>query len=449
MVWSQSNSLERYLSWRLSLLILPILLIGAWLCYHFALPLWLAISAELILLLLCLNFINTIKNKIFKAFERANLHLEAINQEDFHQYAKAAFKQGKVGEFHQQLNLLSTNLQQQKSRYDQHIFLVYQLTSQLDTPVLVFNEKQQLSFANQAFYQLYKQPWQHYRHSSPARLGLTKANQQWQFTKHEHEQNQQWQIRHSEFIDNGESHQLLIFIDIASAIRSSQLQAWQQIIRVLSHEIRNSLAPVSSLAETLAAKCNTNSTYSERDKTALMVITERCQHLQSFVERYANLSKSFNVNRQWMTVSQLTQPLIALYPELNITVNSTIEKLWADQSLLTQVLINLVKNSQEAEAKQVTLDFSQQQSTYLLKVIDNGHGFSNLDNLFVPLYSTKEQGQGIGLNFCRNIIEQHQGKISLSNNQTVDNQAHGVTVTIKLPAKLSQQHRPTKNSKIL
>jgi nitrogen fixation/metabolism regulation signal transduction histidine kinase len=441
MAWQQSNSLERYLTWRLSLLILPILFIGGYLVYRYSLPLWLAASAELLLVLLCLNTINTIKNKVFKAFDRANLHLEAINQEDFHQYAKAAFKQGKVGEFHQQLNQLSENLQQQKSRYDQHAFLVYQLISQLDTPVLVFNEKQQLSFANQAFYQLYKQPWQYYRHGSPTRLNLHKTAQGWLFIAPE--KNQQWQIRQSEFIDNGESHQLLIFIDIASAIRSSQLQAWQQIIRVLGHEIRNSLAPVSSLAETLAARSNVESSYSERDKTALSVITERCQHLQSFVERYANLSKSFNVNPQWLTVSQLTQPIISFYPTLNITINASIEKLWADQTLLIQVLINLVKNAQEAKANQVEIALSQQQQNYQITIIDNGHGFTNLDNLFVPLYSTKEQGQGIGLNFCRNIIEQHQGTINLTNNQTnakglnKDKNSSmltsGVTVSIILP----------------
>jgi len=440
MAWQRNNlvgnqakphSLERYLTSRLSLLSLPILVIGGWLCDYYALPLWLTLGIELILLLLTINVIKAIKNTVFKAFERANLHLEAINQEDFHQYAKAAFKQGKVGEFHQQLNLLSEKLQQQKSRYDQHAFLVYQLISQLDTPVLVFNKNQQLSFANQAFYQLYKQPWQHYRHSTPARLNLHKTTQGWLFNSPE--KNQQWQIRQSEFIDNGESHQLLIFIDIASAIRSSQLQAWQQIIRVLGHEIRNSLAPVSSLAETLADQRESNNDHSERDKIALNVITERCQHLQNFVERYANLSKSFNVNQQWLTVNQLIQPIISFYPDLTISIDDDIEKLWADQTLLTQVLINLLKNAQEAKATQVRLVFAQQQQYISLKVIDNGHGFTNLDNLFVPLYSTKEQGQGIGLNFCRNIIEQHQGTLNLANNQKNGKKTLGVTVTILLP----------------
>ena len=465
MIWLKSNSLERYLNWRLGLLIMPILFGGIIMVYYLALPLWLTIITSILLLLVCINFILHIKNTILKAYERASLHLDAIKQEDYHQYGKTTFKQGKVGEFHQQLNELSQRLQWQKSRYDQHAFLVYQLITQLDTPVLVLNEKQQLNFGNDGFYQLFKQPWQMYRHSSPARLGLTKSAKQWQFINSEH--NQQWQIRHSEFIDNGESHQLLIFIDIGSAIRTSQLNAWQQIIRVLGHEIRNSLAPVSSLSESLADK-----SANERDKTALNVITERCQHLQTFVERYASLSKPLSINQQWLSVTQFLTPIIALYPQLTITTKISAEKntkinnessfetsakqLWADKTLLAQVIINLLKNSQEAEATTVEFNFSQQQQHYQITLIDNGHGFSNLDNLFVPLYSTKPQGQGIGLNFCRNIIEQHQGTLTLTNNNAKNdsknkNSAHsqGVILTLLLPIPLVHANKAPQKSSAL
>jgi len=434
MTWLKSNSLERYLNWRFALLILPItfswLVLANYLLHYLPddikLPLWLLILVSILVLLLSIKFLFNTKQMILKAYERASLHLDAIKQEDYHQYGKTTFKQGKVGEFHQQLNELSQRLQWQKSRYDQHAFLVYQLITQLDTPVLVLNEKQQLSFGNEAFYQLFKQPWQMFRHSSPSRLGLSKTALKWQFTNSEH--NQQWQIRHSEFIDNGQSHQLLIFVDIGSAIRTSQLNAWQQIIRVLGHEIRNSLAPVSSLSESLAEK-----SINERDKTALNVISERCQHLQTFVERYASLSKPLSINPQWLSVTQFLAPIIALYPQLTFstevkTKNSN-QQLWADKTLLAQVLINLLKNSQEAGATTVDFSFSQQQQTDQITIIDNGHGINNLDNLFVPLYSTKPQGQGIGLNFCRNIIEQHQGTLSLINNS----KKQGVCATILLP----------------
>ena len=177
----------------------------------------------------------------------------------------------------------------QKSRYDQHVFLVYQLIGQLDAPILVFNAKQQLTFANGAFFLLKNQAWQLFRHASPQLLGLTKQDGKWHFQLDDATTNneaERWQIKQSEFIDSGEQHLLLVFVDIQSALRASQLNAWQQIIRVLGHEIRNSLTPVSSMSESLADKAS-----NKRDRMALNVITERCMHLQSFVERYASLSK--------------------------------------------------------------------------------------------------------------------------------------------------------------
>lgn len=310
-------------------------------------------------------------------------------------------------------------MQNQKSSYDQHIFLVYQLIGQLESPIMVFNQKQQLSFANDAFYAIYRQPWQVFRQSSPEHLGLLFNGEFWEYPSAK----KKWQVKHSQFIDNGEMHQLLVFIDIESALREGQLQAWQQIIRVLSHEIRNSLTPVSSMAETLADKCLV-----ERDKKILQVITERCLHLQSFVDRYSTLSKKIELNCHDISITDLCHSLSNLFDNFPITFNCSMDFLWADITFFEQVLINLVKNSIEAGAKNLTINFSEHEQHFIIEVIDDGHGFANLENLFVPLYSTKSDGQGIGLSFCRNVIEQHQGVIELENNEE-----SGVTVMIILP----------------
>ena len=95
------------------------------------------------------------------------------------------------------------------------------------------------------------------------------------------------------------------------------------------------------------------------------------------------------------------------------------------------MLLNIIKNADEASQPndKIKLIFTQSDNTSVIEVIDSGHGFANLDNLFVPLYSTKQNGQGIGLSFCRNIIEHHRGTITLVNNTN----ALGVTVSISLP----------------
>jgi len=358
--------------------------------------------------------------KVMATYDRGLLHIESMRVEDYNQYARAGFSHGQVALFHQQLKELSIHLSDQKSRYDQHAFLVYQLIDQLNTPILVFNQKNQLSYANGAFTRLYDQPWQMFRHASPTFLGLEQDNHHWQLK----DKTAQWQISQSEFIDDGETHQLLVFTNIELAMRASQQTAWQQIIRVMGHEIRNSLTPVSSLAEGLEVRAK-----NERDKKALALISERCHHLQDFVSRYASLSQQFNLNPSQVNVATLCERLSGLFNSDVLSYQQSTDWLWADHPFLEQVLINLIKNALEASATLVTLDVSQKLNQTHIKISDNGHGFANLENLFVPLFTTKTQGQGIGLSFCRNIIEQHDGSIKLENRTDVQ----GVLVEITLP----------------
>ncbi len=416
------HSLEKYLSFKLFALAMPsMIFLGLYQWQADIFWQWIIVS-EFFLLLVIIWGIATIKYQVMRAFTRASLHLDAVKQEDYNQFAKSLFSYGKVKAFHQQLNELSLHLQSQKSRYDQHIFLVYQLISQLESPIMVFNQKRQLSFANDAFFQLYKQPWQMFRHSSAEQLGLTFNGQDWQYKNGE--QNK-WQVKHSEFNDNGESNQLLVFIDIESALRENQLQAWQQIIRVLGHEIRNSLTPVSSMAESLADK-----SLIDRDKKILNVITERCLHLQNFVDRYSKLSHKISLNRQDILIDDFFNSIKKFFANFTIDVQSSITSFWADTTFFEQVMINLIKNSIEANATNVQITISEHEQHFILEMVDDGHGFANLDNLFVPLYSTKSDGQGIGLSFCRNVIEQHQGVFELHNNKE-----KGVTIMIILPVK--------------
>ncbi|WDE02367.1 sensor histidine kinase [Thalassomonas actiniarum] len=363
------------------------------------------------------------RNRIILSFHRALLHIESIRQEDYKQFAKPVFPKGTAGKFHLQLKNLSKDLSEKKQRYDQHAFLVYQLIDQLETPVMVFNQKDQLTYANGAFSHLYEtQPWQRYRYASSKLLGVIKTENGWQL---QHKTQQQWQISQSTFIDAGRAHQLLIFTNIESAVRSSQVKAWQQMISVMGHEIRNSLTPVSTIAGNLSTR-----TENMRDKEALALISERCSLLQDFINRYASLTKQINLNYEEISVVQLAERIKRLFTQVELKVVIKSKSIWVDKSIMEQVLINLVKNAHEAGAHNITLDFREDNNNTTIRAIDDGHGFANLENLFVPLFTTKQEGQGIGLSFCRNIIEQHQGSINLVNNCT-----KGVTVTITLPLK--------------
>ncbi|MGK0304729.1 MAG: two-component system nitrogen regulation sensor histidine kinase NtrY [Gammaproteobacteria bacterium] len=362
------------------------------------------------------------KNKVMSSFDRALLHIEAVKVEDYNQYAKSEFKEGVTANFHNELTMLSEKMQTHKSQYDQHALLLYQLIDQLDTPMLVFNKKQKLTYANAAFSTLFGQPWQMYRLASPKLLGLVYTDKGWILPSKE----QQWHVSQSEFIDSGERHQLLVFTNIDSAIRASQLHAWQQIIRVMGHEIRNSLTPVSSLAESLASK-----SVSTREKQALAVISERCHHLQDFVNRYSSLSQTLNLDLQQISVAMFVERLKGLFSQNNLIFANKSQWLWADAIFIEQVFINLLKNAFEAQATQVKIEITEKSQQTLIQIVDDGHGFANTDNLFVPLFTTKQQGQGIGLTFCRNIIEQHGGHIDMQNNPAGKK---GMRVTLVLPS---------------
>ena len=417
----KSKSLNTYIFYVLGSFSLLFLLSVSWILVVSDWQVWNISLVLAVLGLFLLMGIMRFKHRIITSFDRALLHIEAVKVEDYNQYAKSEFKEGVTANFHNELTMLSEKMQTHKSQYDQHALLLYQLIDQLDTPMLVFNQKQKLSYANAAFSTLFGQPWQMYRLASPRLLGLVYTDKGWSLPSKE----QQWHVSQSEFIDSGERHQLLVFTNIDSAIRASQLNAWQQIIRVMGHEIRNSLTPVSSLAESLGSKSD-----SPRDKQALAVISERCHHLQDFVNRYSSLSQTLNLDIQAINVATFVERLEGLFSQNKLIFVSKPQNFWADPTFIEQVFINLLKNAFEAQASQVKIEITEKAQQSLIKIIDDGHGFANTDNLFVPLFTTKQQGQGIGLTFCRNIIEQHGGSIEIKNNSK---SVKGVTVFIMLP----------------
>ena len=428
----KGKSIEGFITFWLTIFALIFQLPLVLLLWQFKLPIWLVILIALLVALGWSLAINKFRSKVLSGFSRALLQLDAIRLEDYKLYAKPAFPRGVVAKLHKQLREFSEDLSIKKLHYDQHVFLVYQLIDQLDTPILVFNHKNQLTYANGAFSILYDKPWQMFRHTSPKLLGLNKQGDRWQLEptseQSRQQEKQQWQISQSTFIDAGNEHQLLVFTNIESALRTSEFNAWQQIIRVMSHEIRNSLTPVSTIAESLSARAA-----SERDKEALALISDRCHHLQDFINRYASVSRQLNLSYQQISIEQFSNRLKGLFTDIELEVVSTAQWLWADNSILEQVFINLIKNGREAGAERIVLKLSEDTKYTIIRVIDDGHGFANLENLFVPLFSTKQDGQGIGLSFCRNIIEQHNGSIKLINNRD-----QGVTVTITLPLQPKQ-----------
>jgi nitrogen fixation/metabolism regulation signal transduction histidine kinase len=230
-----------------------------------------------------------------------------------------------------------------------------------------------------------------------------------------------WQIRLDSYRDKGIQGKLLFITDLKTVLREEELKAWKNLIKVISHEVNNSLYPISSMSQTLSTLVNRDplaEDWQEDISEGLAVISERANSLTDFIKRYAKVAKLPEPNKQLFTMAQLlahTAIIPANRADIVIDDNSDqLMELYADLSMFEQVIINLLKNALEAGAP-VGLSWGENKSSQWLHISDHGEGIKNPANLFVPFYSTKPQGSGIGLVLCQQILDKHQGSITIEN----------------------------------
>ena len=283
-------------------------------------------------------------------------------------------------------------------------------------PIALFNEQQQLIFFNHPMYVQLKTPL--LRGMSLTECGFRFDNKQYRHAN----LNQDWQIQS---IALTETKQTLITASyIGHQLQDAKRQSQADLIRILSHELNNSLTPMASMTDTLLAADELNETQARQ---VLTRIKSRSESLLLFIKAYAQLSRLPSAKPQTFDLKSLA---ILNAKEQGVQLNYTGEsQCFADKLLIEQLLINLFKNSCEASAEQacITLRCFAQGNMQILQLTDNGPGFANIDNALQPLYTTKKQGNGLGLALCNDIVQKHNGQLQLANT------AHGAQITIKLP----------------
>jgi two-component system nitrogen regulation sensor histidine kinase NtrY len=419
-------SLERRFSWLILASLLPtlVLFIAMGIAFDFKLLNWSTVG--LLLAIIYTFLVIALYRLVITPYYSLTSLTEALKMEDYTLRAKSPFSQGIVAKLFNELSSLSQNLQVSKSRYDQQMFLLYGLIEQLESPVLVLNQDDQLQHANPAVSQLFSVHWQTLKQSPAQKLGLKKLNGFWEFDENNPLNiGKKWQIRQSEYKENNNNYQLLMLNNISQELQKNEQEAWQNIIRILNHEVRNSLTPISALSQNLLEMPDLTA---EQCQQAIKIIDNRSNNLLAFIDSYSDLAKLPLPNTQQFDLAELLHGIANLVQQVTINLtNSLIIK--ADKGQLEQVLLNLIKNAKEAQLSKVKINKALDQGSnkdievqvfksaqqVIIKVLDQGCGIANTANLFVPFYTTKETGSGIGLALSRQIIANHQGELTLTN----------------------------------
>jgi signal transduction histidine kinase len=229
-----------------------------------------------------------------------------------------------------------------------------------------------------------------------------------------------WEVRRSSFREGGKPHELLVISELNRALREEERQTWQRLVRVLGHELNSSLAPIKSMAGTLRnliAREPLPPDWRDDAASGLAIVQDRAESLGRFIAAYARLARLPPPSRRVVEFAPLVRRAASLQGRRVHVEPGADVQLNVDGDQIEQVLINVIKNAVEATggAGDVRVRWRAANGSLEVEVEDDGPGLAQTGNLWVPFYTTKRGGTGIGLVLSREIVENHGGTITLEN----------------------------------
>ncbi|MEO8200811.1 MAG: ATP-binding protein [Gemmatimonadota bacterium] len=366
--------------------------------------------------------------------------LAGLREGDYSSRARGADRTDVLGTVIGEINALGDTLQEQRVGALEATALLRRVMSEIDVAIFAFDDADTLRLVNRAGERLLAQPGERVYGLRADQLGLA------EFLSEDAPRVMEavfpgagagrWEVRRGTFRQHSRPHQLLVVADLSRALREEERLAWQRLIRVLSHEINNSLAPIKSLAGSLHDLLDRVPSPPDRDQdisTGLGIIENRAEALSRFMAAYARLARLPPPRLASVNVEEWVRRVANLELRLQVTVEpgppSVIQ---ADSDQLDQLLINLVKNASDAVVDSlgsVKIAWNRLTDAVEIRVVDDGPGLAGTTNLFVPFFTTKPNGSGIGLALSRQIAEAHGGSLALANR--VD--SRGCQAIIRLP----------------
>lgn len=401
----------------------------------------------LTVLILCFwwGFAFALRERVVRPLQTLSNILAALREGDYSLRARGARGGDSLGEVMLEANALGETFRNQRLGALEATALLRKVIEEIDVAVFAFDLDGRLQLVNRAGERLLAQPAERLLGRSAHELGLADLLQgdaarilrrtfpgapagPGGITR--------WGMSRSTFREGGLPHQLLVLSDLSRALREEELQAWQRLVRVLGHELNNSLTPIKSMAGSLESLVNREPRppdWQEDMQRGLRVIAARSEALSRFMGAYARLARLPKPRFQPFDVGEWVRRVVGLETRLHVTLLPGPElTIQADGDQLEQLLINLLRNAVDAALETgggVRVGWKKNAAYLELWVKDEGPGLSNTANLFVPFFTTKPGGSGIGLVLSRQIAESHGGTLTLENCR----QGTGCEARLRLP----------------
>jgi nitrogen fixation/metabolism regulation signal transduction histidine kinase len=379
------------------------------------------------------------RERVTRPLQTLSNMLAALREGDFSIRARHASRDDALGLVLYEANILSETLREQRLSALEATALLQRVMEEIDVATFAFDAEQRLRLVNRTGERLLQRPVEYLLGRDARELGLGEAlsGQAPRVVDLAFPSGAgRWEVRHSEFRQGGRPHRLLVLADLSRTLREEERQAWQRLVRVLSHEINNSLAPVKSIAESLNSMLarSPRPPRLDEDLTAgLSIIGTRAESLGRFMSSYARLARLPRPKLAPLDVGTWVRRVAGLETRVPVEVvagpDLTIE---ADSDQLEQLLINLVRNAADAALESgggVRAGWRRDNGRLDVWVEDDGPGLASTENLFVPFFTTKPSGSGVGLALSRQIAEGHGGTVTLENRRN----ARGCVARLRIP----------------